>query len=423
MATKVDTGHNVVDGFDQRAKRMSGIFVVGGGQAAASLVAKLRALGAEMPITVVCGESVPPYQRPPLSKAYLLGEMAEERLYLRPEAWYADNNIQLRLGCPVTEIDTERKAVDIGGEWITYDQLVLTTGSIPNHLPAAIGGDLKGVFTVRGLADVDRMEPRFQRGARALVVGGGYIGLESAAAATKLGVHVTLIEMSPRILGRVASPETADVIREAHRAHGADIHEGVGLERLVGDGGHVTGALLSDGTMLHIDFVILGMGIRPDTRLAERAGIECDNGIAVDEFGRTSVEGIWAAGDCASFPYKGGRLRLESVQNAIDQAETIASNILGAETAYVPQPWFWSDQYDLKLQIAGLNTGYDRVVARKVGAARSFWYFAGDQLLAVDAINAPRDYMVGKRLIEAGKSPAPEVLADPETDMKALLKP
>ncbi|MBT8413965.1 MAG: FAD-dependent oxidoreductase [Boseongicola sp.] len=402
---------------------MSGIVVVGGGQAGASVVAKLRALGADMPITMICGESVPPYQRPPLSKAYLLGDMAEERLYLRPEAWYADNNIELRLGCPVTEIDTERKAVDVGGDWIEYDQLVLTTGSVPNHLPAAIGGDLEGVFTVRGLADVDRMEPRFQHGARALVVGGGYIGLEAAAVATKLGVHVTLIEMSPRILGRVASAETADVIRAEHVSHGVDMREGVGLEKLVGEGGHVTGALLTDGTMLHVDFVILGMGIRPDTRLAETAGIACDNGIAVDAFGRTSEPGIWAAGDCASIPYENGRLRLESVQNAIDQAEVVASNILGAETPYVPMPWFWSDQYDLKLQIAGLSTGYDRVVTRKVGDARSFWYFAGDLLLAVDAVNAPRDYMVGKRLIEAGKSPSADVLADPETDLKSLLRP
>ncbi len=401
---------------------MSGIVVVGGGQAGASLVAKLRALGSDAAITLVCGESVPPYQRPPLSKAYLLGDMAEERLYLRPEAWYKDNDISLRLGCPVTSIDADRRVVDVGGEDIPFDQLVLTTGSIPNHLPAAIGGDLDGVFTVRGLADVDRMEPRFQKGAKALVVGGGYIGLEAASVATKLGVHVTLIEMSPRILGRVASPETADVIREAHLAHGADIREGVGLERLVGEDGHVTGALLSDGSMLHVDFAILGMGIRPDTRLAESAGAACDNGIVVDELGRTSMARIWAAGDCSNFPYKGGRLRLESVQNAIDQAEAVAANILGADEAYIPQPWFWSDQYDLKLQIAGLNTGYDRVVARQVDAARSFWYFAGDTLLAVDAINAPRDYMVGKRLIEAGKSPAADVLSDPEADLKALLR-
>ena len=401
---------------------MSGIVVVGGGQAGASLVAKLRALGETAPITLICAESVPPYQRPPLSKAYLLGEMAEERLYLRPESWYAENNIELRLGSPVTSIDAERRVLDLNGEAVGYDELVLTTGSVPNSLPAKIGGDLDGVFTVRGLADVDRMEPRFQQGARALVVGGGYIGLEAAAVAAKLGVHVVVIEMSERILGRVASAETADVIREAHKSHGVDIREGVGLDKLVGEDGHVTGAVLTDGSMLHVDFAVLGIGIRPDTRLAETAGIACDNGIAVDEFGRTSVEHIWSAGDCASFPYKGGRLRLESVQNAIDQAEAVAANITGANEPYVPKPWFWSDQFDLKLQIAGLNTGYDRVVARRVDDTQSFWYYAKGTLLAVDAVNAPRDYMVGKRLIEAGKSPAPEVVADPETDLKALLR-
>ena len=401
---------------------MSGIVVVGGGQAGASLVAKLRALGETAPITLICAESVPPYQRPPLSKAYLLGEMAEERLYLRPESWYAENNIELRLGSPVTSIDAERRVLDLNGEAVGYDELVLTTGSVPNSLPAKIGGDLDGVFTVRGLADVDRMEPRFQQGARALVVGGGYIGLEAAAVAAKLGVHVVVIEMSERILGRVASAETADVIREAHKSHGVDIREGVGLDKLVGEDGHVTGAVLTDGSMLHVDFAVLGIGIRPDTRLAETAGIACDNGIAVDEFGRTSVEHIWSAGDCASFPFKGGRLRLESVQNAIDQAEAVAANITGANEPYVPKPWFWSDQFDLKLQIAGLNTGYDRVVARRVDDTQSFWYYAKGTLLAVDAVNAPRDYMVGKRLIEAGKSPAPEVVADPETDLKALLR-
>ena len=401
---------------------MSGIVVVGGGQAGTSLVAKLRALGETAPITLICAESVPPYQRPPLSKAYLLGDMAEERLYLRPESWYAENNIELRLGSPVTGIDTDRRVLDLNGEDIAYEELVLTTGSVPNGLPAKIGGDLDGVYTVRGLDDVDRMEPRFQKGARALVVGGGYIGLEAAAVAAKLGVHVVVIEMAERILGRVASAKTADVIRDAHHAHGVDIREGVGLDKLVGEDGHVSGAVLTDGSMLHVDFVILGIGIRPDTRLAEASGIECENGIAVDEFGRTSVKHIWAAGDCTSFPYKNGRLRLESVQNAIDQAEAVATNIMGATEPYVPKPWFWSDQYDLKLQIAGLNTGYDRVVARRADDTQSFWYYSEDTLLAVDAVNAPRDYMVGKRLIEAGKSPAPDVIADPETDLKVLLR-
>jgi 3-phenylpropionate/trans-cinnamate dioxygenase ferredoxin reductase subunit len=279
------------------------------------------------------------------------------------------------------------------------------------------------VFTVRSLADIDRMQPFFSRNARVLVVGGGYIGLEAAAAAAKLGLDVVLVEMAERILGRVAASETADVIRAAHEEHGVDIREGVGLERLIGEEGVVTGARLTDGSELAVDFVIVGTGIRPDTRLAEEAGISCENGIAVDELGRTSAPDVWAAGDCASFPYKGGRLRLESVQNAIDHAQAVAANMLGAGTPYVAYPWFWSDQYDLKLQIAGLNTGYDRIVVRRLGGSVSHWYFRGETLLAVDAVNAPRDYMVGKRLLEMGRSVDPAKVADPETDLKALLKP
>ncbi len=400
---------------------MSGIFIVGGGQAGSTLAQKLRSEGFEGPVTIIGEEPVPPYERPPLSKAYLLGEMAEERLFLRPEAIYAERDIKLKLGARVTAIDTGAQTLTVGDEVLGYDHLALTTGSVPNGLPASIGGDLDGVFTVRTLADIDRMKPRFVEKARVLVVGGGYIGLEAAAVAAKLGLRVTLVEMAERILGRVAAPETADVVRAAHRAHGVDIREGVGLVRLTGEGA-VSAAELTDGSTLDVDFVIVGTGIRPDTALAEKAGIACDNGIAVDEFGQTSAPNVWAAGDCASFPYKGGRLRLESVQNAIDQAEAVARNMLGAREAYVPYPWFWSDQYDMKLQIAGLSAGYDHIITRDVDGARSHWYFRGDQFLAVDAINAPRDYMVGKRLLEMGKSVDAAAIADPGTDMKALLR-
>ncbi|WP_413718247.1 NAD(P)/FAD-dependent oxidoreductase [Silicimonas sp. MF1-12-2] len=402
---------------------MSGIVIVGAGQAGATLAETLRSKGFDGPVTLVGAEADLPYERPPLSKAYLLGDMARERLYLRPEAIYSEKDIVLKLGQPVSHLDTAAKTVKVGGEVLSYDQLALTTGSVPNRLPAAIGGDLEHVFTVRSLADIDRMRPFFARNARVLVVGGGYIGLEAAAVAAKLGLQVVLVEMAERILGRVAAPETADVIRAAHQAHGVDIREGVGLERLLGEDGVVTGARLTDGSELAVDFVIVGTGIRPDTRLAEEAGIGCDNGIAVDEMGRTSASDVWAAGDCASFPYKGGRLRLESVQNAIDQAQAVAANMLGAGVPYLPYPWFWSDQYDLKLQIAGLNTGYDRIVVRKTDDAVSHWYFRGDTFLAVDAVNAPRDYMVGKRLLEMGRSVAPEVVADPDANLKALLKP
>ncbi|MEC8041157.1 MAG: FAD-dependent oxidoreductase [Pseudomonadota bacterium] len=402
---------------------MQKIVVVGAGQAGASLVAKLRSLGFEGEVTLIGAEPVLPYQRPPLSKAYLLGDMALERLYLRPESFYADNNITLRLGTEVTGIDRAAKSVQLAEGAIDYDALVLTTGSAPRHLPAAIGGALEGVHVVRGLADVDAMGPEFGEGKSVLIVGGGYIGLEAAAVAAKKGLKVTLVEMADRILQRVAAPETSDYFRALHQSHGVDILEGVGLTRLIGDT-RVSGAELSDGTTLEVDFVIVGVGISPGTDLAEAAGLEIDNGIKTDALGRTSDPAIWAAGDCASFPYRDGRLRLESVPNAIDQAECVAENLLGAEKTYVPQPWFWSDQYDVKLQIAGLNTGYDRIITRAgdKDGAMSFWYYQGDTLLAVDAANDPRAYMVGKRLIDGGKSPAPDLLADPATDLKSLLR-
>ncbi len=402
---------------------MSHIVVVGGGQAGASLVAKLRSEGFGGQITLICREPVPPYQRPPLSKAYLLGEMDEERLYLRPASFYDDHAITLRLGTSVDGIDPVRREVSAGGETLSYDHLALTTGSDPRRLPTATGGDLGGVYTVRTLSDVDAMVHEFEEGRRVLIVGGGYIGLEAAAVAAKKGLNVTLVEMADRILQRVAAPETSDFFRALHRSHGVDIREGVGLERLTGED-RVTGAKLADGSEISVDFVIVGVGIAPSTALAEEAGLACTNGIDVDDRGRTSDPAIWAAGDCASFPFRGARIRLESVQNAIDQAEAVAKNMLGADTPYVPQPWFWSDQYDTHLQIAGLNTGYDTVVVRpgdKEGS-RSHWYYSGDTLLAVDAMNDARAYMVGKRLLEAGKSPAPSAVGNPETDLKALLK-
>ncbi|WRH62603.1 MAG: FAD-dependent oxidoreductase [Fuscovulum sp.] len=401
---------------------MAHVVIVGAGQAGAACAAKLRALGFDGAITMIGEEPAPPYQRPPLSKAYLMGEMEEERLWLRSSDFYADQGITLRLGQRAEALDTAARVVTVGGEAIAYDDLVLTTGSVPRRLPAAIGGDLGGVYTVRMLADVDAMRAEFVAGRRLVIVGGGYIGLEAAAVAAKLGLDVTVLEMAPRILQRVAAPETSDHFRALHAAHGVKILESTGLERLLG-AGRVSGVRLSDGRELPADFVIAGVGIVPGTALAEAAGIALDNGIATDALGRTSAPHVWAAGDCASFPWQGGRLRLESVGNAIDQAEVVAENILGAGRDYEAKPWFWSDQYDCKLQIAGLNTGYDRIATRPgEGGSVSFWYYRGDRLLAVDAMNDSRAYMVGKRLIEMGKSPDAAVVADPATELKALLK-
>ncbi|MBL4915940.1 NAD(P)/FAD-dependent oxidoreductase [Szabonella alba] len=401
----------------------AGIVIVGAGQAGAALAARLRALGHTGAVTLVGAEPVPPYQRPPLSKAYLLGDVPAERLFLRPVEFYQQNDIALRMGEAVTAIDCAARQITLsGGGRLAYDDLVLTTGSVPRRLPATIGGVLPGVFTLRDLADVDAMRPHLHAGARALVVGGGYIGLEGAAVARKLGLEVTVLEMAPRILQRVACRETSDFFRDLHHGHGVTLLESTGLQRLTGTD-RVTGAVLSDGREIAADVVIVGIGIAPETALAGAAGLTLENGIATDEFGRTSAPHVWAAGDCASFPVVGGgRMRLESVQNAIDQAEAVAANLTGANRPYLPMPWFWSDQYDVKLQIAGLNAGHDRIVVRATEGALSHWYYAGDRLLAVDAMNDPRGFMVAKRLIEAGRSPDPALVADPATDLKTLLR-
>ncbi|MEM0987578.1 MAG: FAD/NAD(P)-binding oxidoreductase [Pseudomonadota bacterium] len=399
------------------------VVVVGAGQAGSSLVAKLRALGHEGRITLIGEEPQPPYQRPPLSKKYLLGEMDLERLYLRPESFYAEQQIETRWGTRATAIDPAARQLHLGDVQLDYDVLALTLGAGVRRLPAAIGGDLQGVFEVRNIADVDRMAPEVIDGKRALVIGGGYIGLEAAAVLAARGVQTTVIEQGPRILGRVAAAETSEFFRDLHRTRGVTIREEMGLARLIGENGRVTGAELSDGSQIAIDFAVVGIGIAPETALAETAGLTLENGIAVDEHCRTSDPAIYAAGDCASFPWQGGRLRLESVQNAIDQAEHAAEAIMGSDAAYVPEPWFWSDQYDCKLQIAGLNTGFTRTVVRPGTrpGGQSVWYFRNNDLIAVDAMNDPKAYMQGKRWIAAGISPTPELLADGSQDLRKLI--
>lgn len=399
-----------------------GVVIVGAGQAGCSAAAKLRALGHDGPVTLVGEEAYLPYQRPPLSKAYLLGEMEAERLHLRAPSFYEEQTITALVGEKVTAIDREACSIALADRELPYWQLILTTGSLPRRLPAAIGGNLEGAYTIRSIADIDGASPKFEAGRKLLVVGGGYIGLEVAAVARKLGLEVTLVEAAPRILQRVAAKETSDYFRALHESHGVTILEGVGLECLLGEE-RVTGARLANGAVLEADFAVLGIGIAPNSALAETAGLKIDNGIWTDAFGRTSDPNIWAAGDCASFPHGEERIRLESVGNAIDQAEAVAANIMGRNEAYRAKPWFWSDQYDVKLQIAGLNSGYDSLVVRPTSDhSQSFWYYSGERLLAVDAMNDPRGYMVAKRLIELGRSPEKAQVADPQSNLKALLK-
>ena len=404
-------------------ERSAGIVVVGAGQAGAALVARLRALGHVGPLALVGAEPDPPYQRPPLSKAYLKGEMERERLYLRPPSFYAEAGIDLVLGRAVTRIDPAAKQVICDdGTSLPYDLLALTTGAVPRRLDPAQGGDLANVLVMRSLADADALARAVAGGARALIVGGGYIGLEAAAVLREKELAVTLIEAAPRILARVAAPATADFFRDLHRGHGVEIREGAALDRLAGNAGRVSGGVLAGGALIPADLVLVGIGIRPETALAEAAGLACGDGILVDALGRTSDPAIFAAGDCARFPHRGRPIRLESVPNAIDAAEAVAAAMLGGQEAYLARPWFWSDQYDVKLQIAGLNTGWDRTLTRpgsRLGA-QSVWYYAGDRLLAVDAMNDPRAYMTAKRWIEAGVSPDPARIADPACDLKTL---
>ena len=400
---------------------MTGIVIIGGGQAAQALIARLRKLGYADAITLIADEPVVPYQRPPLSKAYLTGELSRDRLLLRPESWYGEQSVTLRLGTRAEVIDRAAKQVMLStGESLAYTKLALTTGALPRLLPDAIGGRLGGVYAMRTLDDADRMARELVPGKRVLVIGGGYIGLEGAAVCAKKGLQVTVIELADRILQRVAAPETSDFFRAVHRAHGVDIRESTGLTRLTGENGRVIAAELVDGTRLDIDFAIAGIGIVPDDRLARAAGLAIDNGIAVDAFCQTSDAHIFAAGDCASFPYEGERIRLESVGNAIDQGETAAANILGQVTEYRAKPWFWSDQYDVKLQIAGLNRGYDATVVRpgKREGSQSVWYFRAERLIAVDAMNDAASFALSRRMIAAGKTLPITVAADPAANLK-----
>lgn len=397
------------------------IVIVGGGQAGLEIAATLRAEGFAGALALVCAEPAPPYQRPPLSKAYLLGEIGAERLWLRPPEFYVDAAIELILGVAAVAIDRAgRRVLLADGRALPYDRLALAGGAAPRRLPAAMGGDLAGVHTVRALADVDAMAPAMAPGARALVVGGGYIGLEAAAVARKRGMDVRLVEAAPRILGRVAPAETADYFRALHLGHGVDLREGAALGALEGAGGRLVGARMVDGETFPADLAIVGVGVAPETALAEAAGLAVENGVAADAACATSDPAIVAAGDCASFPWRGRRVRLESVQNAIDMGKAAAMTLLGRPAVYDPTPWFWSDQYDVKLQIAGLSDGRDRVVVRP-GArpgAQSVWSFAGDRLLSVDAMNDARAFMTAKRWLEAGVSPDAARVADPACDLK-----
>lgn len=395
--------------------------IVGASHASAQLASSLRQGGWAGNISIVGDEAIPPYQRPPLSKAYLAGEKHSDELLIRPATFYEKSGIDLVLGTRVTSVDPHHKTITLhDGGSIPYDKLALTTGARVRKLALA-GHDQEGVFYLRDLNNVDQIRGFTGPGKSAVIIGGGYIGLETAASMRKLGMEVTVLEAMPRVLQRVTAPEVSTFYSRVHNEEGVNIITDAAVEALEGNG-TVKGVTLADGTRLDADIVVIGVGVIPNTDLAESAGLEVDNGIVVDEFARTSDPDIVSAGDCTNHynPLYARRLRLESVQNATDQAKTAANTLCGNLIAYNALPWFWSDQYDLKLQIAGLSQGFDRVVVRgtaDVGRSFAAFYFSGDQLLAVDAVNRPKEFMSVRRALTRGQSADPEKLADDAIDI------
>jgi 3-phenylpropionate/trans-cinnamate dioxygenase ferredoxin reductase subunit len=397
------------------------IVVVGAGQAAAQLVDSLRREGFAGPLVVVGDEPFLPYQRPPLSKKFLAGELELERLFIRPPSFYQQLRVELRVGTRVTAIDRSRKTVSLAdGTQLEYAQLALTIGSRVRQLNVP-GSDLKGVHYLRGIEDVQRLRALAQPGKRLVVVGAGYIGLEVAASCRQLGVDVTVVEALPRVMSRVVAPVVSQFFAAQHAAHGVRILCGVGVQAIEGTHG-VESVVLADGNRIAADFVVVGIGILPVTDIAADCGLAIDNGIEADEHCRTSDPDIVAFGDCASFPSHryGRRVRLESVDNAFEQAKTAAATIVGRPVTHDKVPWFWSDQFDLKLLIVGLAEGHDEVVVRGDPASKSFsvCYLENRELLALDAINQPKDYMAARKLVAERIKLDPIRLADPAIALK-----
>lgn len=404
---------------------MSETFViVGAGQAAGQVITSLRQNGFQGRIILIGDEDYVPYQRPPLSKKFLSGELGLERVYLKPEAFFAEQGVELKLGARATRIDRAAKTVTLEtGETVAYDKLVLATGSRVRRLPVP-GEDLGGVYYLRTIDDVMAIRSHFSEKARLVIVGGGYIGLEVAAVAVKAGLSVTVLEMEPRVMARVTAPEVSAFFEAVHRAEGVEILTQARVSGFEGEGGRLTTIACADGQRIGADIAIVGIGILPNQELAEETGLPCDNGILVDEHGQTGDPDIFAVGDCSNHPNDlvGRRIRLESVQNAIDQAKAVASALCGTLKPYTEVPWFWSDQYDLKLQIAGLSEGYDALVLRGDPETRKFaaFYLRDGVIIAVDAVNAVPEFMIGKKLIAARARVAPERLADLSISMKEL---
>ena len=402
------------------------IVIVGGGHAGGQAAASLRQEGYEGEVVVVADEPHIPYQRPPLSKQYLAGEYGLERVYLRPAKFYEGKDVAVRTGVRAMRIDPEARTLDCDdGRSLRYDKLLLATGARPRRFDAA-GDDLGGVHYLRTIADVDAIRRDFEPGRRIVIVGGGYIGLEVAAVAVETGLATTVLEAEERILGRVTTPEMSAFYHDLHTAKGVAIRTGAKVQSFAGENGRLRGVVCADGEQVDADLAVVGIGVVPNVELAAAAGLECDNGIVVDEFTRTSAPDVHAVGDCTNHPNPvlGRRLRLESVPNAMEQSRVAAANLAdeGAEKVYAAVPWFWSDQYDLKLQMVGFPAEADRQVTRGDVASGQFatFHLAGSTVVAADAVNSAREFMAARQLV--GKTVDPGSLEDAAVDLRELVK-
>ena len=411
------------------------IVIVGAGHGGAQAALALRQNGYTGSIAMIGREAEPPYERPPLSKEYLARDKPFERLYIRPPALWAEKHIRMELSREVLAVDPVAKRLTLsGGETCDYGTLIWATGGDPRKMSCA-GADLAGVHAVRTREDVDRLMGELDAGAKTVaVIGGGYIGLEAAAVLTKLGCQVTLLEALPRVLARVAGEDLSAFYEADHRAHGVDLRTSVMVDSIVGakdgDGVKATGVKLADGSVVPAEIVIVGIGIIAAVGPLLAAGAAGGNGVDVDEFCRTSLPDVYAIGDCASHSNAfadGAVIRLESVQNANDMANCVAKAICGTDEngpqPYKATPWFWSNQYDLKLQTVGLSTGYDQAIMRGAPATRSFSvvYLKAGRVIALDCVNMVRDYVAGRKLVEARATPDVVALADPEVALKTLI--
>ena len=401
---------------------MSGIIIIGAGQAAGQAAASLRQEGYEGSISIFGEENQAPYQRPPLSKAYLSGELGMDRVLLRPKKFYSDKVISLHTGTRIEAVDPVGKTVTTAdGETHAYHKLLIATGSRPRLLNIQ-GSNLNGIHYLRTIDDVDGIRASMESAEKVCIVGGGYIGLEVAAVANTIGLDVTVLEMEERILKRVSTPEMSDFYHELHTSRGVDIRTKTIVSGFEGET-NVTSVICGD-KKIPAQLVIVGIGIIPNVELAQAAGLECDNGIVVDNHCRTADLDIYAAGDCTNHPNPllDRRLRLESVPNAMEQARVASTNMLGGDKAYATIPWFWSDQYELKLQMVGFSADGDSSVVRGEKSSNEFavFYLKEGKVIAVDAVNSPREFMVCKLLY--GKTVNSEDLVNPEFELKSLLR-